>query len=297
MKTKLIVLILLLGNLSCSTRNNNDNKSNLDRLFYKDNDFTFFELYPTDSTMGNNYKIREISYSFEFLSLPVEKEARNYISKRIINTESNTSFEGQNRIIQIELLPIDKPTKSALTIKQKCDDIILEYNYYKTVKWGCCGDENEYEIYDYNNELIIQGNEQIIHAIIPNSERNFYFSFKPEYTDTTILGNLYFSYGSKDNYQLKIKSRPLPEEYCSSFSPQIFLKTNDKRDRYNNSINEYLIWSLDNIKNKQDINGITLQVVFDCDPELKLDTISIPIIKGMPFGKDEKIQVINYLQN
>lgn len=289
-----ILTIIIVGLYSCSTKESNEQQVTADNSTFSNKDFSSIELFPVDSFSGNKYKIKEINYNIVYLDFYGDKDAGHFIAKKTTTTEAHTGMEGQNRVIQIDLLPFDNPTKPALTIKHDCDDITLDFSNYKTAKYGCCGGENEYELYDYNNKLILEGNEQIILTRIPNARRNFYVSFKPEYHDTTILGKLYFSYSSSDNYQILIKSNPLPSEQCSPFSPQLFVKTNDKQDRFISSTNEYEIWSLDNIKNKEDINGINLQIVFDCDPELKLDTINIPIIKGKPFGKDDKIQELIY---
>lgn len=294
MRRQLTILILLFGLFSCSTKDNSEKGVKLDSLSFNDKDFSSIELFPIDSFSGNKFKIKEINYNIVYLDFYGDKDASRFIAKKTTTTEAHTGMEGQNRSIQIDLLPLDNPSKTALTIKHDCDDITLDFNNYKTVKYGCCGGENEYELYDYNNKLILEGNEQIILTRIPNARRNFYVSFKPEYRDTTILGRLHFSYSSSDNYQIVIKSNPLPSEQCSPFSPQLFIKTNDKQDRYISATNEFEIWSLNNIKDKEDINGINLQIVFDCDPELKLDTINIPIIKGKPFGKDDKIQELKY---
>lgn len=295
MKRQLTILTLLIfGLYSCSTKDGNEQYATADKSTFSDKDYSSIELFPVDSFSGNKYKIKEINYSIVYLDFYGDKDPGRFIAKKTTTTEAHTGMEGQIRIIQIDLLPIDNPTKPALTIERYCDDITLEFGNYRTVKYGCCGGENEYELYDYNNNLIIEGNEQIILTRIPNTRRNFYVSFKPEYRDTTTLGRLHFSYSSSDNYQIVIKSNPLPSEQCSPFSPQLFVKTNDKQDRYISATNEYEIWSLNNIKDKEDINGINLQIVFECDPELKLDTINIPIIKGKPFGKDDKIQELNY---
>ncbi|MBS4062769.1 MAG: hypothetical protein KG029_20405 [Bacteroidetes bacterium] len=289
-----ILTIIIVGLYSCSTKDSNVQQVTADNSTFSDKDFSSIELFPVDSFSGNKYKIKEINYNIVYLDFYGDKDAERFIARKTTTTEAHTGMEGQNRLIQIDLLPLNNPEKAVLTIKHNCDDIFLEFGNYKTVKYGCCGGEDEYELYDYNNKLILEGNEQIILTRIPNARTKFYVSFKPEYRDTTILGRLHFSYNSSENYQIVIKSDPLPSEQCSPFSPQLFVKTNDKRDRFISVSNEYEIWSLDNIKTKEEINGINLQIVFDCDPELKLDTINIPIINGKPFGKTDKIQEIKY---
>jgi hypothetical protein len=296
MRRQLTILTIILGLYSCSTKDSNEKQVKLDDSNFHDKDFSSIELFPIDSFSGYKYKIKEINYNIVYLDFYGNKAAEHFIAKETTTTEAHTAMEGQNRTMQIDLSPLNSPTKSKLTIKHNCDDIFLEFGNYKTVKYGCCGGEDEYELYDYNNNQILEGNEQIILIRLPKARITFYVSFKPEYRDTTILGRLHFSYNSSENYQIVIKSAPFPSEQCSPFSPQLFVKTNNKQDRYISSTNEYEIWSIENIKTKEDISGINLQIVFDCDPELKLDTINIPIINGKPFGNSTKIQELQYEQ-
>lgn len=294
MRQRLTLLLVLLGLFSCSPKGTDKQEVNLDNLNFVDKDVSSFELFSEDSIYGNKYKMREINYSIVDIDLYNTPESERFIAKKITTSEAYTLMEGQDRIVQIDLFSVNNPTKLASKIKHDCDDIILNYRNYKTVKYGCCGEADQYKLYDYNNKLIIESNNQIVLARIPNLSTDFYVSFKPENSDTTILGRLNFSYNSFDKYEIVIKSAPILTEECIPLLASIFVKSSDKRNRYIPSENEYEIWSVNNSKAKDEINGVTIQVLFECTPEIKFDTISIPIINGRPFGNVDKMQEVLY---
>jgi hypothetical protein len=179
-----------------------------------------------------------------------------------------------------------------LTIERKCDDITFDVNTYKTTTYGCCGGQDKVEIYNYNNKQIIASDDKVIFAELPNSKISIYLGFQQELKDSTILGTLYYAYDSSDRYAIKIKSTPLPSDDCSPYAPELSIHSSSPKDKINKENNEYTLWSLDGAKDKNQINNLSLIVTFECEARLHIPKINIPIIHGLPFGKDEKNQEI-----
>ncbi|MCO5267489.1 MAG: cyclase family protein [Brumimicrobium sp.] len=171
-----------------------------------------------------------------------------------------------------------------MTIEKDCDDLILDVYTYKTIVYGCCGSEDELAIYDYQNKLIIDGDEKILIGDIPNSDIKLFAPWKNFDKDPKIRGTLYFCYNNEDRYAVKIKNSLLTND-CSEFSPDILINTENSQDTYNKYINEYQLWSLDKIENKNQINNLQLKIAFDCDK-----TTKALIIRTLP-NSTEKLTV------
>jgi len=56
--------------------------------------------------------------------------------------------------------------------------------------------------------------------------------------------------------------------------------------------NEYQLWSLNEIKQKEQINGVVIKLTFNCDESVTNNTIEIPLTNGVPFGKDIREQTV-----
>jgi hypothetical protein len=100
------------------------------------------------------------------------------------------------RKIRIEMTPYENSSRPEIVIEKECDEILLGKEYYEVVRTGCCGAENELELYYYESKLIIEGISSIIKCKIPNSPIEFFASFSK---------GLNISYSSSDQYFLDIK--------------------------------------------------------------------------------------------
>jgi len=301
MKLTLLFSLITLLFLSCAEKPSTDIENvtphtnppaDTSSVIYSDDGKAGFQITSIDSSNGYYFKTTETTYKVAFVALRDYSDLKHYIAKYTTDTKSCTGCEVQDRTIKVELKTFDHPDKTELTIQQECDELKLDVHDYKTARFGCCGAEDDLAIYDYNNKLIIRGDATIIHGDIPNSQVSFYVSYKPEYKDSTILGVLYLSYSSTDQYSITIKSKPLPEDYCSLFSPDVILESTDPDDKFEEETNEYTLWSLDEIKSANEINHLTLKVMYECDSKLHLQPLLIPIIHGKPFGKEERNQSV-----
>lgn len=290
MKYLLIIIFILYG----CTFITSEKQSQDDVLLFKNVDTASIQLFPNDSLLGNRLLINEINYGIHHLELSKDSQLEDFITKKTTLTEYYTWREGNISLIKIELFPISNPSNSVLTIIHKCNNIILALDIYKTETYGCCGGDDKYQFYDYQNNLIIEGNGDIITARNPNSQLKFYVSFIPSFNDSTILGYINLSYNSQDSYKVILKSNPLISEYCFQPETKLQLKSNDHKDNYDDISKTYKFWSLNKVKTKDGVNGIIIQLDLDCDLDGNLDTINIPIINGKPFGKDERIQEYNF---
>jgi hypothetical protein len=147
-------------------------------------------------------------------------------------------------------------------------------------------------LYDYSNNLIIEGSERIYEGIIPNNNENdFYFSYKSP-SDTLSLGKIYFWFNKNEKYQILLKSKRSTEhdslELCPILYPKIAVNLNDKDSFDDEAI--YTFWSLEKIKSASEIN-FSFTFTFDCDPTIL--PITIPIANGKPFGNNTENQIYN----
>ncbi|HZV70890.1 MAG TPA: hypothetical protein VFG10_15145 [Saprospiraceae bacterium] len=301
MKSSLLLSLIPFFFLSCTEKASTDIQNDTSATnppadtssaIYSDDGEAGFHITSIDSSNGYYFNTTETTYKVAFIALHDFTDLKHYIAKYTTDTKSCTGCEVQDRKIKVELKTFEKPENTELTIQQECDELTLDVHDYKTAKFGCCGAEDDLAVYDYNNKLVIRGDATIIYGDIPNSQVSFYVSYKPEYKDSTILGVLYLSYSSTDQYSITIKSKPLPEDYCSLFSPDVVIESTDPDDKFEEATNEYTLWSLDEIKSNSEINHLTLKVMYECDSKLHLQPLLIPIIKGKPFGKEERNQSV-----
>ena len=269
-------------------------KSDTSRVTFTDSSKTSMEIRAGATDSGYVYRTIETTYRSAYIAPRGKENIKHYFAKYITTTKTCTGCEGRKRNIKIELRAFEEPSKPVISINRDCDDIILDVNYYKTITHGCCGAEDQHEIYDYDNQMIIAGDNKILFGSIPNSRVNVLIGFKNEVADSTTLGTLYLSYRSDERYEIRIKSSPLPAEKCSPFSPEISLTSKNPRNTFNAASNEHTLWSLDKINSSALVNGISIKVAFNCETELHVKPLYIPIINGMPFGKSSKNQEISY---
>jgi len=178
---------------------------------FHDKGSSTFEIISGNNDTDFYYKIVETNYNTAFLGLPDSDDWIHYIAKYITTTSSCTGCEGQVRDIKVELRSFGHPENIALTIDKKCDKIELNYSNYKTITYGCCGSENELEIFDYHQRSIIKADNEIILGSIPNSRIKFYTGCKQPIDDPHCLSILTIAYNNTDQYIIRIKSEKQTE--------------------------------------------------------------------------------------
>jgi hypothetical protein len=243
----------------------------------------------------NAFVYKTVESNFKPVSIQLrDYDTHEYFANITTTTKKWTSVEGQERNIRIKIKAFDNPSKTVVEINKNCDDIDLQTTMYKTIKYGCCGNVNHYEIFNYENKLIIEGDDKIITGSIPDSDLKMYVGFTQESNDSTVLGTLYYTtYLPKkvlETFAIKIKSIPPNVKKCETYWPKISLQTNKAIDKFKANENEYTLWSLDKVENENLINNLTIKFSIECTEKQNFKFLYIPIMNGKPFGKDDKIQ-------
>jgi len=247
-----------------------------------------FEAQNTDE--GIEYKT--IVTTYKVIQAFDSKEYKPYLATFTTETIKNLTHEGQKRKIEVAITPIFQLGVVKSKIVQECDELELFHNYYQTLKYGCCDISPEYKLFDYNNNLMIEGTEYIYKGIINNGIVNdFYFAYKTT-NDTLSLGSFNFWFGKDKQYQVVLKCKRMSvrdgiEKLCPILYPKISIPKM-KKDTIENT-KEYYFHSMNHCKSTDDIN-FTVNLQFDCDENIP--SITIPIQHGKPFGKDSKLQTI-----
>ncbi len=313
MKRFLIITLLIMQLIGCtnsssseSNKSTFDVKMELDTLkeddvkinntaIFQDQGLSTFEILSGDANSGYDYQVVETNYSIKFLTLNGDySDLKNYLLKQTSTTRTCTGCESQEKNIKIELSSLDSPGKTLLEIEKECDIIFFDAHTFKTINYGCCGSEDEIEIFDYQQNSIIKGHNEISLGSIPNSDLKFYVAFEQDQTDSDFIGTLIFSYGSKEKFLVRIKTPESFNDYCTPFSPEVTLIGLKDRDRYSSSTNEYTLWSLDGAKSKNRVTNFSVNLSFDCDGQTFHSTIEVPIVSGTPNGKNTNIQIVEF---
>lgn len=295
MKTLLIILFSTLSFFSCKNKQQKTKiaKPAEDKSIYTETAESKFEIL--SKKPRNAFVYKTVESNFKPVSIQLrDYDSHEYFANITTTTKKWTSVEGQERNIRIQIKAFENPSKTVVEINKNCDDIDLQTIFYKTVKYGCCGHENHYEIFDYDNNQIIEGDYKIVTGSIPNSDLEIYVGFAQQTNDSAILGTLYYTiYHSKklpERFAIKIKSKLSNVRKCDIIWPNISLQTNKAIDKFDAAENEYTLWSLDKIENENFINNLTIKFGIECTEKQNFKFLYIPIINGKPFGKDEKIQ-------
>ena len=304
MKKLNILIILISFFLTCCVSKSNSKEEHLNKKtkkqlklidtsknvkLYHDFETASFEIITDEINSGRSYVINEITYAIVYISPNQHYNVGNpFIAKYFTKTEGCVHCEGLKKNIKIELSSFSKPENILFNIEKECHNIELESDIYKTYNYGCCLEQDIYEFLDYNNESIIKSNLGIITGKIPNSKIKFYVGFinddhinnSPHYSSS-----MFFSYSSKDKYVIKINSNKKLEW----MDLEIDISSDNESDyATNNDIHkEYTFWSLNKIKKHEQINGIVVTL-----KHLGKKILEIPIVKGKPFGKNNKIHKV-----
>lgn len=254
----------------------------------KEFDESTFQIISVDK--GIEYKSVESTYK-TFYKFESEKSDYYYLARYKTTTIKNLSQEGQDRTIEVTVSPLNKLSLVKYKIKQDCDQLDLFNDYYKTIKYGCCLLSTEVRLFDYSNNLIIEGSERIFIGNIYNNRTDFYFSYKSP-TDTLSLGQINFWFSNNEKYQILLKSiRSTVHdglEECPVLYPKIDMIMNDNVSFDNEET--YTFGLLKDIKSSSEIN-FSFTLTFDCDSTIL--PITIPIINGKPFGRNSENQICN----
>jgi len=217
-----------------------------------------------------------------------------YLTKFTTTTTEHQGSENVEKKIKVEITPLYEPHHKPLVFYRECEDLFLENDYYKTVNYGCCGGDDEFSIYDFQNNLLINGDVKIVLATIPNSKIKFFTAYKSSDNDTSYLGTLFLCYNNKEKYQIKINKPQLLPSDCEYRVPELFIYSRDSRDVLRKKENEYELWSLNNSDSIKEIKDISVKLAFECNAYDKHDTLEMPIIEGRPFGNSSKNQNYNF---
>lgn len=274
-----------------------DSKTTNDVLLF-DEGLSYFEVSSGDLKAGFNYKIVETNYDLVFIApLDGNSKLQYYLAKYTTTTKSCNGCEGHERNIKVKINSFDNPTQTILEIDKDTDKVNLNLHNYETITYGCCGAEDNFEIFDYNHKSIIQSYNQILLGSVPNSKIKFYVGYYTDAKEPSYLGSLMISYNSSEKYIIHLKKVDKNfDEFCTNFSPEIEIMSESKSDKFSMVNNEFTFWSLNKIDNKNQINNLQIKLSYDCDERIGKHTIVIPIINGLPFGKDIKEQEISFGQ-
>jgi len=287
MRLPFFIIFIFLFLTSCdefSSQKNDDESA-----MFSDSGKSSIQINKADSVGGFVYKTVETNYKVMYLQLK-KNISEHYLAKYITVKVTSTKSEQENETIEVILKPLLNPKGKMIHIKQICDDLMLEARNYYAVKHGCCGAPDVIRIYDYDNNLIVEGEEKVITANIPNSRIEMFSGFISGNTDKNFLGMLNISFGSDNRYFISLKTPFKISGDCIPPVPRIVIKSNSAKDAFIGENNQYDLWSLENVRTVDQINNISLNVIFECDP--KLEHIVVPIVNGMPYGNSKRIQEV-----
>ncbi|MFI5221537.1 MAG: hypothetical protein ACHQK8_04360 [Bacteroidia bacterium] len=287
MKTIALLLFPLISFFGCFE--NSSKEAGEDYSLYTDSGRSSIQIDKLDSAGGWKYKTIETNYKIIFLK-PFHNEGEHYLAKYITVKNTSTKNETQNVSIEIELKPLSNPKAKTIFIKQHCDDLSLEHDIYYAVKHGCCGGPDVIRIFDYNNRMIVEGEDKIITANIPNSPINMYVALMHIYGKPGIWGILNISFNGENHYHILLKTeKPLIPD-CDPGLPHLTVNSESPKDGFIGEKNQYDLWSLEKIKAVDLINHISVKLRFECDENI--DLIEVPIVNGMPFGLPTRQQEV-----
>lgn len=258
-------------------------------VFYSDKaESSLFIKYDGDSTKC--YDVLSVDY--KVAGIAPKGQWGHYVAKQTSVTKTCDGQEGQRRTIKIDLSPVEHPGQLFFSFQHDCDEIILEHDHYRTITYGCCDAEPIHRIYDYDSDLITEGNVKILTGAIPNNTLKFYVGYTPTYEDSSTLGIVHLAFNDQAKYDLRIRSENLPPDLCSQYTPQMQLMRPRGRDTLEVFNDEYQLWHLEQIESIDEFRDVMIRVQYLCDPMYRVDPVIIPIQNGLPFGKDSTVQDI-----
>ena len=96
-------------------------------------------------------------------------------------------------------------------LRHECDDIEFDSDYYRTVKYGCCGAETYFELYNYKNPTpLLKYNSHLLKITGSNDNKTYFFGYlpvnRPNKKDL-ILGTLYFASDEETINEITFKAK------------------------------------------------------------------------------------------
>ncbi len=288
--------VLIIGLLSCSKRQGVTPDitiidSTKNSLFIDRGQSSIVINTSGDTTKCYNIK----SVDYKIAQIAPEGEWINFVVKRTSSTVTCDGQEGQKRTIKIELSPVDHPKHISYTFLHDSDELILEHDYYQTIVSGCCDAEPIHKIYNYEGNLLLEGDAGILIGGIPNNNLKFYVGYTPTKQDTAVIGSIKIVFDAEHKYEIKIKSSPLPPDLCSQYSPDITLISTYTGDTIELYENEYQLWELESIQSIEEIRNVAVHIAYQCEVYYPVEPIVIPIANGKPFGEDSTIQHVTLI--
>ena len=275
---RVILLIIALTLLACSDPSKQKQDNSMAKQIESQTKLLSDSGQSSFEQFEHGYKAVEVTYQPTWAKR--DGTAKGYIAKI---TNSRVFISGAMRAerkIKVEMI-LGNPSKPEFTIEKECDELNLKDDYYEVIVRGCCGAEDEIEYYDYNGQLIVQGTTQITACEIPNSPLKFYAAYGYQQ-------GLQLSYNSQDKYRIDLKFPLGADNNCGPMVPEIYFRSANKKDGLVDGT--YNFWSLDGIERSDQVNDISLLVVYSCIENL--DTLTIPIINGKPFGRNDRSQIL-----
>jgi hypothetical protein len=289
-----LILFFILASCKVNSQTHFHSDTAISKDSFKQTVESKFEIISRADKFGYTYK--SVESNFQNVSIQLDSNYdKEYFANIITTTKKTLGIEGQERNIKIDIRTFEYPSKTLIEINKDCDEIDLQNHTYRSVKYGCCSNPNYYEIFNYNNKQIIRGNGKILTGFIPNSRLLIYASYVEEINNPNYNGILYFATTNNTSFAIKIKNKFLNNSKSGLVDicvPKITFKTNNKSDEFDSFENEYTLWSLDGIKNENTINQLTIKFKIECGENHNSKELSIPIINGKPFGKNDKIQYL-----
>nr|NQU94502.1 hypothetical protein [Bacteroidota bacterium] len=213
------------------------------------------------------------------------KEFEKVFIREIQEIKRISGAEGQASAIRLEMMS-DYLTNNPVirTISVEADKVEIYNGMIKSVKYGCCGGENRYQLYNYTDlKMVMEYDAKLYSIEIPNSNIKGYLGYESMGYNSKemIVGKLHFSDGEKIintvNFFTKDK-----ETYRNilRFVPGMEFKTLDKRDEIHRNNSNLKLWSGNFSKSIRDITGFKFIVHISDDSSENDYTQELEFVDG-----------------
>ncbi len=254
--------------------------TNSENLFYEKT-----ESYIKEFIYNDNHIVKSLEISY----------MNHYKLGKLKLLKEETYFGGEGTPTSIFVETI-KPRNEYWSTTKYFNDIRFYSQFFRVVKYGCCGDENYFEFYNLNDELILQSNEKYFFIEVPNSKLELFAGFNNEIIDKgkLILGKLTLSSldGEINSIVFKAESEDDYENMIPWFTPEIEIVKKENQDEIKND-NKLVLWSKNEAEGINMIDGFSLKITFKDDSSSRKCIVDIPVISGSLLGSTKKEIFIN----
>ena len=261
------------------------------------------ELIESRESGLKGFLTTETNYSIKYLT--INNVQGDFLVEQKTVTKKWFDVEGQERTIFTQIYAPNDLKNVLSTFEQICDEIIFHLNYYVTIKRGCCAQEPIIRIFNYDNRQLIEGESLVNIITIPNNDLILYTALrinkKESFGVNDTIGSIYFLSNFSDLYEIILINKNRETSFLGSQNPALHINYQGNRItpqfQPNELANYYLIWGLKEVKSMGKINE--LEILWNVEyytksmQETRSKTIRIPILNGLPFGKNELKQVLN----